>query len=188
MSSVGAKWPETPSSTSKWHTLSDWQNSLETIDPAKWAELMPNGLKRRLPLRKGTFWKIGRILWQRLADFLKTNLAKSAVIWVRSRQKAGFLKKLQNHSNEGKGKKKATERGEWKEGREKNNDCSRSFHNSYFGRKKLLDANGPFGDNVVKNLATYYSGALARAKRAPSGAPWVRKFGKLSIRENLVMT
>ena len=29
---------------------------------------------------------------------------------------------------------------------------------------------------------------LARAKRARSGAPWVRKFGKLSIRENLVMT
>ena len=28
---------------------------------------------------------------------------------------------------------------------------------------------------------------LSRAKRA-SGAPWVRKFGKLSIRENLVMT
>ena len=29
---------------------------------------------------------------------------------------------------------------------------------------------------------------LARAKRAQSGAPWVRKFGKLSIWENLVMT
>ena len=28
---------------------------------------------------------------------------------------------------------------------------------------------------------------LSRAKRA-SGAPWVRKFGKLSIRENLVIT
>ena len=33
-----------------------------------------------------------------------------------------------------------------------------------------------------------YSGAPARAKRARSGAPWVRKFGKLSIPENLVMT
>ena len=32
------------------------------------------------------------------------------------------------------------------------------------------------------------SGAPARAKRPRSGAPWVRKFGKLSIRENLVMT
>ena len=48
-----------------------------------------------------------------LADFLKTNLAKFAVIWAKKRQKAcfspgapGFLKpeKLQNHSNAGKGK------------------------------------------------------------------------------------
>ena len=29
---------------------------------------------------------------------------------------------------------------------------------------------------------------LARAKRARSGARWLRKFGKLSIRESLVMT
>ena len=34
----------------------------------------------------------------------------------------------------------------------------------------------------------YYSGALALSKRARSGAPWVRKFGKLSDRENLVTT
>ena len=32
------------------------------------------------------------------------------------------------------------------------------------------------------------SGAPARASHARSGAPWVRKFGKLSISENLVMT
>ena len=32
-----------------------------------------------------------------------------------------------------------------------------------------------------------FSGALAREARA-GGAPWVRKFGKLSIRENLVVT
>ena len=38
------------------------------------------------------------------------------------------------------------------------------------------------------NVTEGYSGALARAKRADSGAPWVRKFGKLSNRENLVMT
>ena len=37
-------------------------------------------------------------------------------------------------------------------------------------------------------LLSIYSGAPARAKRARSGASWVRKFGKLSIRENLVMT
>ena len=69
-----------------------------------------------------------------------------------------FLKpeKLQNHSNERKGKEKKKERGEGKEGEEK------SFYNSYFGevalvfgRKKLFDAKGPFGDNVTKNAAGY---------------------------------
>ena len=29
---------------------------------------------------------------------------------------------------------------------------------------------------------------LAELSRAQSGAPWVRKFGKLSIRENVVIT
>ena len=51
-----------------------------------------------------------------LADFLKTNLTKFAGIWVKKRQKAGFLTdKLQNHSNEGKGKEKKKEQGEGKE-------------------------------------------------------------------------
>ena len=37
-------------------------------DPTKWAALMPNGLKPRLPHANGTFWQIGRILrkqWSR---------------------------------------------------------------------------------------------------------------------------
>ena len=43
--------------------------------------------------------------------------------------------------------------------------------------------------NYVEHEGQYYhSGAPARAKRGRSGAPWVRKFGKLSIPENLVMT
>ena len=48
---------------------------------------------------------------------------------------------------------------------------------------------------ILLNYVTFFvpnsgfiSGAPARAKRARSGAPWVTKFGKLSIRENLVMT
>ena len=42
---------------------------------------------------------------------------------------------------------------------------------------------------LVNTLGSYLnSGSLACAKRARSGAPWVRKFGKLSNRENLVMT
>ena len=45
------------------------------------------------------------------------------------------------------------------------------------------------GVNLDRELnVSHNSGAPARAKRARSGAPWVRKFGKLSIPENLVMT
>ena len=44
------------------------------------------------------------------------------------------------------------------------------------------------GKNMNATIPKGNSGALARAKRARSGAPWVTKFGKLSIRENLVMT
>ena len=48
-------------------------------------------------------------------------------------------------------------------------------------------------DDSLSNNSSLHSShilaeLLARAKRARSGAPWVRKFGKLSIRENLVMT
>ena len=53
--------------------------------------------------------------------FFKTNLTKCAVIWVKKRQKVRFRKpeKLQNHSNEGKGKEKKKERGDGKEKRKK---------------------------------------------------------------------
>ena len=43
-------------------------------------------------------------------------------------------------------------------------------------------------DNGNENDRPLLAELLARAKRARSGAPWLRKFGKLSIRENLVMT
>ena len=49
-----------------------------------------------------------------------------------------FLKpeKLQNHSNEGKGKEKKKERGEGKEEKKKSNALTLRFFNSYFfGRK-----------------------------------------------------
>ena len=48
-----------------------------------------------------------------------------------------------------------------------------------------------YPENYVERLRIRQvncSGALSRAKRARSGAPWVRKFGKLSNQENLVMT
>ena len=69
-----------------------------------------------------------------LADFLKTNLTKFAVIWVKRGQRQVFkLEKLQNHSDEGKGEEKKKERGEGKEEkRKKINGCTPSFYNSYF--------------------------------------------------------
>ena len=91
ISSVDAKLPETSFATWKWHILKDWQKSSERIDCAKWAALIPNGLISHLPLQNGTVWKVGRILCKHLTDFSKTNLTKFAVIWVKRRQKAGFL-------------------------------------------------------------------------------------------------
>ena len=67
--------------------------------------------------------------------------------------------KLQNHSNEGKGKQKKKERGEGREKKRKKTKVAllvfimRSLE-IVFGRKKLLDAKGPFGSNVFKNQAT----------------------------------
>ena len=51
-----------------------------------------------------------------LTDVLKTKLTKFGVIFVKRRQKEGFVKpdKLQNHSNEGKEKEKKKERREEK--------------------------------------------------------------------------
>ena len=56
-----------------------------------------------------------------LADFLKTNLTKFAVISVKKPEKVRFLKpdKPQNHSNEGKEKEKKKERREGKEEKKK---------------------------------------------------------------------
>ena len=55
MSSIDAKWPETPSATSKWHTFTDWQNSLETYSPS--FENQPNEICSHLleKASKGTF-------------------------------------------------------------------------------------------------------------------------------------
>ena len=69
-------------------------------------------------------------------------------------------------------------------------DGGNSFNITKIG--DLLPNKGNFHDynhkvlymTINKNSQGGYSGA----PRARSGAPWVRKFGKLSIRENLVMT
>ena len=55
-----------------------------------------------------------------LADFLKMDLMEFAVIWLKKGQKAGFvvLEKLENHTNQGKGKEKKKKQGRKKGGEE----------------------------------------------------------------------
>ena len=69
-----------------------------------------------------------------------------------------FLKpeKLQNHGNKGKGKEKKKERGEGKKEKKKKQGLHLLFimatlEIAFDRKKKLLDAKGPFGDNVFKN-------------------------------------
>ena len=74
-----------------------------------------------------------------------------------------FLKpeKLQNHSNEGKGKEKKQERGEGKEKNEKKAIVTLLVFiiatlELVFGPKTLSDVKGPLGDNFFKNPAKTY--------------------------------
>ena len=74
-----------------------------------------------------------------------------------------FLKpeKLQNHSNEEKGKEKKQERGEGKEENEKKKAIVAllvfiiATLELVFGQKTLSDVKGPLGDNVFKNPAKH---------------------------------
>ena len=72
--------------------------------------------------------------------------------------KGRFLKpeKIQNHSKKGKGKEKKKEQGEEKEEKKKKAMPALLVFiiatlAVLFGRKKLLDAKGPFCNNVIKN-------------------------------------
>ena len=74
--------------------------------------------------------------------------------------KGMFLKpeKLQHHSNEGKRTEKKKERGVGKEekrerDREKKMVALLGFKMATLADKKLLDAKGPFGGNVINNPA-----------------------------------
>ena len=76
-----------------------------------------------------------------------------------------FLKteKLQNHISEGKGKEKKKEEGEGMEKKRKKAVVAflvfiTTTLKIIFGRKKLLDAKGPFGDIVIKNPVRYTFG------------------------------
>ena len=96
-----------------------------------------------------------------LTDFLKTNLTKFVVIWVKRRQQAGFLSPRSSNITVTKEDERRKRKSEEKERRrrEKSNGCTLSFCNSYcgdsFSPKKLLDAKTPFRDNVFKSPARY---------------------------------
>ena len=62
-----------------------------------------------------------------LADFLKTSLTKFAVIWVKKRQKAGFLSPRSSKIIVTKEKERRKERGEGKEKKKK-----KQWLHSYF--------------------------------------------------------
>ena len=88
--------------------------------------------------------------------------------------KGRFLKpeKLQNHSNEGKGKEKKKERGEGKEGKKKKAMVALLVFiiatlEIVLAEKKLLDAKGPFGENVFKNPARYMCSAIYKNIKWP---------------------
>ena len=77
---------------------------------------------------------------------------------MKRRQKAGFLRpgELQNHINEGKEKEKKKERGEEKKAMGALLVFIMATLTIVFGRKKLLDPNGPFGGNLFKSPARYF--------------------------------
>ena len=65
--------------------------------------------------------------------------------------------KLQDHTclMKEKERRKRKSEEEEKRKRRKSNGGVLSFYNGYFGEKKQLDVEGPFGGNVFKNPALY---------------------------------
>ena len=115
-----------------------------------------------------TYGKIGqekyRILFEiyiyiYLADFFKTNLTKSAVIWVKSCQNAGFLRPISSKITPTKEKERRKSKSKERERRRREKTMVALLvfiMDTFFGRKKkLLDGRGLFGDNVFKNPVRY---------------------------------
>ena len=80
---------------------------------------------------------IGERAYLYLADFLKTNLTKFAVICLKRPQKAGFLGPISSKIIVTKEKERRKRKNEEEERRrrDKSNGCTLSFYNGYFGRK-----------------------------------------------------
>ena len=81
---------------------------------------------------------------------------------MRRDQNAGFLSPISAKitvTKENERRKRKSEEKERRTRTKKRNGCNLSFYDSYFGRKKLLDAKGSFGDNVFKTPAKITSKA-----------------------------
>ena len=81
---------------------------------------------------------IGERTYLYLADFLKTNLKKFAVICLKRPQKAGFLGPIRSKiivTKEKERRKRKNEEEEERSRRDKSNGCTLSFYNGYFSRK-----------------------------------------------------
>ena len=91
---------------------------------------------------------------------------------MKRRQKACFLNPRSFKITVTKEKERRKRKREEKERRrrEKSNCCTHSCYNGYFGDsfwpKKMLDAKGPFGDNVFKNPGRYIYSAINTYKMA----------------------
>ena len=89
-----------------------------------------------------------------LTDFLKINLTKFAVVWVKERPKRPVF-----WAREAPKEKGEKDRARKKGGEETKKFCTLSFYNGYFGeifcRKKAVSSEGLSGDNVFKNAARY---------------------------------
>ena len=78
-------------------------------------------------------------LYTYIADFLKTNLTKFAVIWVKRRQKVGFLSPRSSKITVKKEKERRKKRARRRKGGEekKKQCCTLSFYNSYCWTQKV---------------------------------------------------
>ena len=125
--------------------------SFNDIDPTKWVALMPNGLKRRPPFRNGTLWKTGRFLWKHLVHFFENQPNEICRHLKEKASKGRFPtpEKLESKELKRKGDK---ERPMRKSGGEKKKAMIALF---VFIIASLLDAKGPFSNNVIENPARY---------------------------------
>ena len=127
---------------------------------------------------------------------MKTNLKTFAVIWVKRRQKAGFLRPRSSKITLTKGKERRKGKSEEKERRrKKSNGCTLSFYNSketVFAGKICWTRKGPFADKVFTHPARctrlfFLLGAIAclKLKKFEEAVKWCDQGLSVSFYMNL---